>query len=485
MATSCAAASDSTPSPAVTPAKKDQPLFPDKEFDFVERPSQDFFCPVSLELLLEPQLTSCCGHHLSLEVANRLQKEGKPCPVCNSESWSAMLDKYHGRRVREVRVRCWNKDSGCGWVGEVNELKRHAVSCEKRPWECEYCGLKCTYDEGEGKHWPECPKFPEPCPNGCEVGSVERCGMEQHHSVCPLEPVACEMEFGCSVVVPRRELATHMRESGLQHLTAMTALNLRLTRQLQQESAERDKKLEQLQQESTERDRKFEQLRQDLTERDKKFEQLTRRLQQDSAERGKKLEQLQKDSAERDKKIVQLQQDSAERDRKIQEELKALAAVVKEEVESCVKHIDTQCHTLCGWKVLEFKNYRCNKEKAQVDSLSDKFYSHNGGYAFKLLIKYYGGYYNDIGALLCLVKGENDDQLSWPVKVFVTLELLNQAGNNNHLQRCIAQTWTKGERANKKIDDSLIKYAVLEKTGDNLKYLVNDCLKFRISVSVP
>ena len=441
MATSCAAASDSTPSPAVTPAKKDQPLFPDKEFDFVERPSQDFFCPVSLELLLEPQLTSCCGHHLSLEVANRLQKEGKPCPVCNSESWSAMLDKYHGRRVREVRVRCWNKDSGCGWVGEVNELKRHAVSCEKRPWECEYCGLKCTYDEGEGKHWPECPKFPEPCPNGCEVGSVERCGMEQHHSVCPLEPVACEMkEFGCSVVVPRRELATHMRESGLQHLTAMTTLNLRLTRQLQQESAERDKK-------------------------------------------------LQKDSAERDKKIVQLQQDSAERDRKIQEELKALNAVVKEEVKSCVQHIDTQCHTLCGWKVLEFRKYRYNKENAKeevvVDSSSDKFYSHKGGYAFKLHIKYYVEKYNDIGAFLCLVEGENDDQLSWPVKIFVTLELLNQAGNNNHLQRCIAQTWTKGERVEKVIDNYLIKYAVLEKTEDNLKYLVNDCLKFRISVSVP
>ena len=195
------------------------------------------------------------------------------------------------------------------------------------------------------------------------------------------------------------------------------------------------------------------------------------------------MEQLQKDSAERDKKIVQLQQDSAERDRKIQEELKALAAVVKEEVESCVKHIDT--HTLCsGCKVLEFRNYRSNKEKAQVDSLSDKFYSHNGGYAFKLRIRYYGEEFNDIGAFLCLVEGENDDQLSWPVKVFVTLELLNQAGNNNHLQRCKALEFTDGSEGEKEIDYSLIEYAALEKTGDNLKYLVNDCLKFRISVSV-
>ena len=47
--------------------------------------------------------------------------------------------------------------------------------------------------------------------------------MEQHHSECSLEPVACEMkEFGCSVVVPRKELARHMRESELQHLTTMT-----------------------------------------------------------------------------------------------------------------------------------------------------------------------------------------------------------------------------------------------------------------------
>ena len=74
--------------------------------------------------------------------------------------------------------------------------------------------------------------------------------MEQHHSVCPMEPVACEMkEFGCSVVVPRKELATHMKESELQHLTAMTMLNLRLTKQLQQDSTERDKKITQLQEE--------------------------------------------------------------------------------------------------------------------------------------------------------------------------------------------------------------------------------------------
>ena len=89
---------------------------------------------------------------------------------------------------------------------------------------------------------------------------MEQCGIELHRSVCPLEPVACEMkEFGCSVMVSRkelatqmRELATQMREGEFQHLTAMTAFNLRLTKQLQLDSIKRDRKLKQLQQEVVE-----------------------------------------------------------------------------------------------------------------------------------------------------------------------------------------------------------------------------------------
>ena len=144
-----------------------------------------------------------------------------------------------------------HKGNGCGWVGGICGLKKHASLCEKRPWTYKYCQVEFAYGEGGEKHWPTCPKFPEPCPNSCEVGSVEKCNMEQHRSECSLEPVACEMkEFGCSVVVPRRELARHMRESELQHLTAMTMLNLCLTKhvQLQWEALEREKNIIQLQQ---------------------------------------------------------------------------------------------------------------------------------------------------------------------------------------------------------------------------------------------
>ena len=527
------------------------------DFDFVETPSQDYFCPVSLELLLEPQLTSC-GHHLSLEAATRLQREGKPCPMCNNEQWSAVLDNYHRRKVHEVRVRCWYKDNGCEWVGEVNELKRHAESCVKRPWECKYCALKCTYGEGEGKHWPTCLKFPEPCPNGCEIGSVERCNVEQHRSVCSLEPVACEMkEFGCSVVVPRKELAAHMRESELQHLTAMTVLNLRLSRQLQQDSTERDRKIAQLQQEiadlkqlqtemmieqkqmqaetvakideqkqmQAETVAKIDEQKQMQAETVAKIDEQKQmqaetvakidEQKQMQAETVAKIDEQKQLQAETVAKIDEQKQLHAETVAKIDEQKQVQVAKIDEQkqiqaeqrreltelkdliqkVEHAAHHIEqhTGAGACSGRQVFTFTQYSKKKGSARnVDS--DPFYSHHCGYQFKLRICYYTSRHNDIaffqlyngiGAHICLMKGQYDDQLHWPVKVKVQLELLNQAGDHDHVEKTDSIERTKDKRdVYSSMDSSLMRYSDLESRGDGVQYVMNDCLKFRIHVTV-
>ena len=367
--------------------------------------------------------------------------------MCNAEQWSAMLDKYHRRRFHEVRVRCWHKDNGCDWVEELKGLKRHADSCPKRPWECEYCGLKCTYGEGEGKHWPTCLKFPEPCPNMCEVGSVERCNMEQHLSVCPLEPVACEMkEFGCSVVVPRKELARHMRESELQHLTAMTVMNLCLTRQLQQDSTERDRKIAQLQQEITDM------------------------------------------NADLKIKIDEQRQMQSETHTKIDEQKKELTELKGciQEVKLTTYHIDqhTAGGTCSGCEVFIFRQYR-RKKGSDIGVYGDPFYSHHRGYKFRLKISYYSLQLNDIGTSLYLIKGDYDDKLPWPVEVKVKLVLLNQAGDHHHVVRTKNMKWAKDERDTYfTITSSIMKYSDLEKQGDGVQYMMNDCLKFRVHVTI-
>ena len=100
-----------------------------KEFDFVERSLEDFFCPVTFELLLDPHLTTCCSHHLSQRAVSRLKREGKPCPFCREPNLATILDNTHRRKVRAVQVRCPHTPGGYEWMGEEGELSQHIQSC--------------------------------------------------------------------------------------------------------------------------------------------------------------------------------------------------------------------------------------------------------------------------------------------------------------------------------------------------------------------
>ena len=103
----------------------DQPQPGGEEFPFVEQPSEDFFCPVTYGLLLQPHLTACCGKHLSREAATWIQREGGACPLCKKPHLKTMLDKRFRRQVNELRVFCRHEDRGCGWQGELSDLECH------------------------------------------------------------------------------------------------------------------------------------------------------------------------------------------------------------------------------------------------------------------------------------------------------------------------------------------------------------------------
>ena len=77
----------------------------EREYDFVEQPPEEFFCPVTFAVFLEPYLTQCCGNHLSQEAYQRLQ--GQPCPVCSVELCVCVLCVYsRGWNVSEMCVLC-------------------------------------------------------------------------------------------------------------------------------------------------------------------------------------------------------------------------------------------------------------------------------------------------------------------------------------------------------------------------------------------
>ena len=145
------AESSSAPAPLPAQARDKGPLPAYHyiyRYDFVERPPMDFFCPVSYELMLDPQQSQCCGQHFTREVAERIKSSGRPCPapMCQQDELISYPDRYLKKKVSQLSVRCLHKEKGdCEWVGELSDLSDHAPNCPKQPWECPHCefaGLK-------------------------------------------------------------------------------------------------------------------------------------------------------------------------------------------------------------------------------------------------------------------------------------------------------------------------------------------------------
>ena len=236
------------------------------EFDFVEKPSEDYLCPVTFELLLDPvQTNSCCGNHLSRAVAEKLRAEGKPCPLCKEKPLRTTDDKFFRRKVRQLKVRCSNKSAGCEWVGELGELDNHlkpgsvegqcdfvdvqcplecggrikrcnlakhkSNECNKRPFSCQYCDYKATHEKVVNDHWPKCQRYPKVCPNECSTVEIERRFLQRHlQEECPLEKIQCEFSFaGCQAKVERKSMKEHLDKGKDDHLkmTASECKNLR------------------------------------------------------------------------------------------------------------------------------------------------------------------------------------------------------------------------------------------------------------------
>ena len=222
------------------------------EYDFVEQPPEEFFCPVTFAVLLEPYQTQCCGNHLSQEAYQRLQ--GQPCPVCREENLVAMKDKFHKRRVLSLKVRCPHKAEGCEWQGELRSLEQHLSTnssagecryvdvdcpyacgervqrrsleehksqrCPLRPFTCQYCNHKATHQKVTKEHWPVCEKYPLPCPNECGEEEIEQKHLKGHlEQTCPLEVIQCNFSYaGCGTQLQRRLMSAHMKEGMEAHL---------------------------------------------------------------------------------------------------------------------------------------------------------------------------------------------------------------------------------------------------------------------------
>ena len=406
---------------------------PDITYDFVEKPSEDYFCPVMQGLLTNPYQSSCCGNQFSKEAVTQLQQLQKPCPMCRRKKMTFNVDKAWKRKVWSVKIYCPSKqDAGCTWSGEISELKRHlkdlcpgvkvpcpsgcgqevlrgkmedhrAKSCPKRPFSCMYCNKLSTYDEISNIHLVQCSTELIQCPNNCGDGSIQRQHLQDHITICPSQQVSCEYSFaGCEVQVVRAQLPSHMKEATERHLLLVTKYS---------------------------------------------FDHI---------------------------------------------------AVLKKKVELLASTNIALSH-LVPIAGPEFVMYEFSERQTSGKSwFSRPFYSHVGGYKFCLRVEAGGvdagkGVY--LGVAVHLMKGEYDDNLTFPFCGDITIQLANQSRESAHHctktlnltkacgNKVVGRVTTEGDFARNdgwtQTEFVLLEDLKLNKSLSR-QYLKNDCLKFRV-----
>ena len=223
-----------------------------KTFHFVERPPGGLMCAVCHELAHDPVQANCCGKIYCLRCIERWKTRSNSCPTCRSTKqsdppFSTFSDKRAYQDIQSLFVYCPNmcdkkmelyevedhlaSDSGCPLhVVDCSNKCRDGVcrsyitehltsTCRLRKVKCIFCPLESTYEDVWEKHIVKCPNYPLDCPNDCGECNVTRSTVSAHREVCPLERVECGYKrFGCAIVLPRVDMAEHLKTSIDSHL---------------------------------------------------------------------------------------------------------------------------------------------------------------------------------------------------------------------------------------------------------------------------
>ena len=211
------------------------------EYDLVDPLPDRLLCKICHLPSRDPYLSVCCGHLFCRSCLENVAVSAISivCPICRCEDFVAFPNKAVDRDIKSLPVHCTNRVIGCEWQGELNDIKSHLknndgchfelvncsndcgkmvqrryltshvkITCQRRKVNCQYCRRSGEHHIIEGEHKNRCPKFPLPCPNKCEVGTVPREGMKKHREKCQLEIINCSNY--CGEKLERQFLANHI-----------------------------------------------------------------------------------------------------------------------------------------------------------------------------------------------------------------------------------------------------------------------------------
>ena len=315
--------------------------------EFLVPVSDDLYCKKCTLVARKLSISTCCGESFCHACLADTQKEGKPCPECGEKDYNIVGRVKTQKRINCLQVYCSVKERGCGWSGTLEQLDTHldpdqdncqyvdtkcplnchmtipknkveqhvAQHCAKRPYVCQHCNFKATYEEVVDKHLPECKYVPLQCPNLCGV-TFERDFMEDHMKMYRLQEVGCEFSgVGCDGRFRREDQEEHTRQNSQKHLTLTASLAVDTKEQLQQKLPEQNKK-------HKEEEKKLKQKIEDQEKKLKDEEKKRQRQEDKLGEQEKKLGEQKKRLNGQEKKLEEEEKKRQQQERKLGEQEK-------------------------------------------------------------------------------------------------------------------------------------------------------------------
>ena len=389
------------------------------ECKFVEDPPSwlQTECPVCLHILRTPYQVTCCGKSFCKECIKQIKADKKACPCCKEDNYNDFHNKGLQQPLYGFKVFCVNKDEGCEWKGELGELDSHlnpknlAIDnelqgcafanikcsyccetltrkdlqhhkkelCDKRPFSCEYCKrYESNYDDVIHNHWQVCGSYPVQCPNHCGAYPERQDAKKHFTSYCPLTVVECDFSYaGCVVRLARKDMPEHIKESLATHFSLLA-----LSHKKQQEMIKT--------------------LTDEILALKHQTKEIVSQLQSTS-----ELSCLNESQKKQHKEIETVKGNY--------EKLVLQECPVK-------KHSMPNILATTEHVPVDFVVHNPNHYNVGHPWISNPFYTHQNGY--KLCMQFFFKETSTGFCLLCcLQKGEFDNQLRWPLKATVKLDI--------------------------------------------------------------
>ena len=394
-----------------------------------------------------------------------------------------------------------------------------------------------------------CGFHPVECPNTCGA-SPQRQNLEQHASNdCPLTVISCDFQcVGCEVRLPRKAMSDHLNENTVTHVNQLLGYvkNQNLTFCKEQDKSQEQiaglrnaqdqshreigelKKYQNLMQKcisetwplllwiilpavvavvgiSIEEVNSLEQHLEEqmglianipeellpLIMKDNWLEQELQRKEEFFGELTKNMTRLEQELQRKEELFGGLTEKVSKLEQELQRK-EELFGGLTEKIKRLEREEDIQ-HTF-----IYMPNFETRKEASEPWD-SQPFYSHPSlGYKMCLRVYANGARYRKgthVSVRMYLMRGEFDDHLKWPFRADITIELLDQQGNERHHKTTIEFNDETPYNVRERVKDGRIFSGGMNEAGwgrldfirhNKLKpkYIKNDSLQFKILVKV-